>query len=71
MGGSINEDLEAVLTWWIHQHTGRHFTTSYLSITWQQDGHSCRILAWNALATHILPTTYSLINIKAVADERL
>jgi len=35
MGGSIDEDLEVMLTWWSHQHTGRHFTTSYLPITWQ------------------------------------
>ena len=71
MGGSINEDLEAVLTWWTHQHTGRHFMTSYLPITRQRDGHSCGILAWNALAVHILPTTYSLMDTKAVAAERL
>ena len=35
MGVSIDEDLEAVLTWWTHQHTGRHFTISYLPITRQ------------------------------------
>ena len=71
MGVSIDEDLEAVLTWWTHQHTGRHFTTSYLPITRQRDGHSCGILAWNSLAVHIFPTTYSLIDLKAVAAERL
>jgi hypothetical protein len=71
MGFSIDEDLEAVLTWWTHQHTGRSFTTSYLPITRQRDGHSCRILAWNALAVHIFPTTYSLMDIKAIAAERL
>ena len=71
IGSSINEDLEDVLTWWTHQHTERHFATSYLLTTQQWDGHSCRILAWNALAIYILPTTYSLMDTKAIATERL
>lgn len=71
MGGTIDGDLEAVLIWWIHHHTGRTFTTSYLPITRQQDGHSCGILAWNALVVHLFPMENPLADVRAVADERL
>lgn len=71
MARTIHEDVERVLTWWINHHTGWHFTTSYLPITRQRDGHSCGVLAWNALAVHLFPETYSLPDAKAVGDERL
>lgn len=71
MGGTIDEDIEKALTWWIGQHTGTQFTTSYLPITRQQDGHSCGILAWNALAAYLLPAKYLLADARVVADERL
>ena len=71
MGGTIDEDIKNALTWWIHHHTSRHFTSSYLPITRQRDGHSCGILAWIALATFLFPKTYSLMDAGAVADERL
>jgi hypothetical protein len=71
MGGSIDEDVETALTWWIQQHTGRQFTKSYFPITRQRDGYSCGILAWNALAVFLLPETYSLVDAGKVGDERL
>jgi hypothetical protein len=71
MGGTINEDVETALTWWIQQHTRRQFTKSYFPITCQCDGYSCGILAWNVLAVFLLPETYSLVDAGKVGDERL
>lgn len=71
MGSTIDDDVEKALTWWIHQHTGKHFTKGYLPITRQRDGHSCGILAWTALAHYLFPGTYSLVDAGIVANERL
>ncbi|KDR65394.1 hypothetical protein GALMADRAFT_26651, partial [Galerina marginata CBS 339.88] len=71
MGGTIDEGIEEALTWWIGQHTGKRFTTAFLPITRQRDGHSCGILAWMALAVYLFPEKYSLVDASAVADERL
>jgi len=71
MGGTIDEDVETALTWWIHHHTGKYFTKSYFPITCQRDGYSCGILAWNALAVFLLPEMHSLVDAGKVGDERL
>jgi len=71
MGGTIDEGIEEALNWWIGQHMGTQFTTSYLPITRQRDGHSCGILAWKALAAYLFPARYSLADGGAVGDERL
>ncbi|KIJ90293.1 hypothetical protein K443DRAFT_50162, partial [Laccaria amethystina LaAM-08-1] len=71
MGGTVDEDIQEALTWWIHHHTGKHFMKNYMPITHQQDGHSCGILAWAALAVFLFPETYSLMDPGVVADERL
>ncbi|KAF4612920.1 hypothetical protein D9613_010721 [Agrocybe pediades] len=71
MGGSIRKKLEDMLMWWTYQHTGRHFTTSYLPISRQKDGYSCGILSWSALATYVLPTQYTLMKTDQLTMERL
>ena len=71
MGGEIDEDVEEILTWWTYHHTGITFTKAYLPITRQRDGFSCGLLAWNALATYLLPNVHSLIDASDVAKERL
>lgn len=71
MGGTIDEGINDALTWWIGHHTGKDFVQSYLPITRQQDGYSCGILAWFALAVFLLPESYSLPEARVVADERL
>jgi len=73
IGGIINDDLEAALTWWTNYHTGNWFPTKTLPITRQRDGHSCGILAWNAIASFLQPETYPLMDsdVGIMADERL
>jgi hypothetical protein len=71
MGGAIDEGVEEILTWWTYHHTGVIFTKTYLPTTRQRDGFSCGLLAWNALATYLLPDIHSLIDASDVAKERL
>ncbi|KAH9955393.1 hypothetical protein BGW80DRAFT_1188781, partial [Lactifluus volemus] len=71
MGGTIDDDIEKALTWWIHHHTGKHFTKGYLPITRQRDGYSCGILAWAALARFLFPGTYVPVDAGLLANERL
>src|ERR1700733_15316763 len=71
MGGTIDDDIEKALTWWIHHHTRKHFTKGYLLITHQRDGHSCGILAWAALTRFLFPGPYLLVNAGLLANERL
>jgi hypothetical protein len=71
LGGTITAEIEMVLNWWVHHHTFERFTTNRLPITCQRDDYSCGILAWNAVATKVLPKNYTLIKSEGVADERL
>jgi hypothetical protein len=71
LGGTITVEIERVLNWWIHHHTGEQFRTNRLPITRQRDGYSCGILAWNAVATKVLPKNYILMKSDDVSDERL
>jgi Ulp1 protease family, C-terminal catalytic domain len=71
IGGVIDEGIEEILTWWTYHHTGVTFTKTYLPITRQRDGFSCGLLAWNALATYLLPDIHSLFNALDMAKERL
>jgi Ulp1 family protease len=71
MGGTIDDDVEKALTWWIHHHTGKHFTKGYLPITRQRVGYSCGILVWTALAHYLFPGTYSLADAGLLTNERL
>ena len=71
LGGTITEEIETVLNWWVHYHTSQQFTTNWLPITRQRDGYSCGMMAWNAVATEVLPKNYMLMKSDSVADERL
>jgi hypothetical protein len=71
LGGTITEEIETVLNWWIHHHIGQQFMTNQLPITRQRDSYSCGMMAWNALATKVLPKNYTLLKSDGVADERL
>ncbi|PPR06353.1 hypothetical protein CVT26_004627 [Gymnopilus dilepis] len=71
LSGTIPAELEATLTWWTFHHTAQHFPIKKLPITQQRDGYSCGLLAWNALATRLLPDQHSLMDSMMVADERL
>jgi hypothetical protein len=71
LGKPITREVKGVLTWWINHHTATNFQIDNLAITCQEDGWSCGMLAWNAIAAHVLPETYSLVNGQAVVDERL
>lgn len=71
LGGTITVEIETVLNWWAYHHTSEQFMTKRLPITRQRDGYSCGILAWNAVATEVLPKNYKLMKSDGVADERL
>ncbi|KAF8956851.1 hypothetical protein BDZ97DRAFT_1670915 [Flammula alnicola] len=74
-GDSFNHspslDTLSALKWWTHFHTGKHFAVVLLPITQQTDGHSCGLLAWNALAHFVLPEKFPLFNASKMCDERL
>ena len=71
MGGKPGEDLRETLSWWTHYHSGRKFAYGELDVTRQQDGFSCGLLAWNALAHRSLPHKHQLIDAQEVDDARL
>ena len=71
LGMNINDGLREELDWWTHLHTGRFFDYRKLSITHQQDGYSCGLLAWNALVAFIFKEKHPLISPSCVAQERL
>jgi Ulp1 family protease len=71
LGKPITREIKAVLTWWTNHHTATNFPIHDLAITHQNDSCSCGMLAWNAIAAHVLPETYSLVNSHAIMDERL
>jgi hypothetical protein len=71
LGGTITVEIKTVLNWWVHYHTSHQFTTNRLPITRQRDGYSCGMMAWNAVATEVLPKNYMLMKSDSVADERL
>jgi hypothetical protein len=71
LGEIITVEIKTVLNWWVHHHTSQQFTTKWLPITRQRDGYSCGMMAWNAVATEVLPKNYMLMKSDSVADERL
>lgn len=70
-GYPIPKDLVDTLTWWTYQHTRTIFNVDTLAITCQEDQHNCGMLAWNAIAAHLLPEAYSLMDSQTIADEQL
>ena len=71
LGGQFDQNIIQVLDWWTHLHSGKAFIHKKLPITLQDDYHSCCLLAWNALATFLLPRKYELMNASDVANGRL
>ena len=59
------------MDWWTTLHTSDGFRYDALEITYQTDGHSCGILAYNALAHAINPRENPLVEMDNVADKRL
>jgi hypothetical protein len=59
------------MEWWTHHHTRCDFTHVKLPIMTQDDGFSCGLLAYNALAHQANPKKYPLINAAKVNDARL
>ncbi|KZP06265.1 hypothetical protein FIBSPDRAFT_764713 [Athelia psychrophila] len=70
-GGAIDSEMKTVLMWWTQLHTGRTFSLVQLTLTYQIDGYSCGLLAWNGVAHHLYPLKYPLIKADAVDDGRL
>jgi hypothetical protein len=74
-GDSLHEkpssEVLAVLNWWTYHHTGQQFTRRSLAITQQQDGFSCGLLSYNALAHHFLPSECPLMAATQVRNGRL
>lgn len=74
-GDSFGEEppveLMLAVEWWTYHHTGRQFASQKLEITTQEDGFSCGLLAFNALAHRADPKKYPLIAATEVDDARL
>jgi hypothetical protein len=54
LGKGISIELQKILDWWIYLHTGQRFSYEWLPITFQRDGYSCGLLAWDALVSFLL-----------------
>lgn len=63
-------ELRELLEWWINEHLLERveIRIEQMECTRQQDGYSCRVLAFNALCHHLLPQEYPLID-AAYTDE--
>ncbi|KAG2157538.1 hypothetical protein DEU56DRAFT_720332, partial [Suillus clintonianus] len=76
LGNSLDQNkhcdiVKDILEWWTKHHSGRQFMVQPLAITCQQDIFSCGLLSFNALAHHLLPNSYPLIDAVHVANGRL
>ncbi|KAF9236437.1 hypothetical protein BU15DRAFT_50062, partial [Melanogaster broomeanus] len=71
LGCKMDAKLAATLQWWTRHHSGQKFTHQDLAITRQDDTFSCGVLAFNAIAHHLLPSHYPLVPATLVANERL
>ena len=71
MGHSPPVPLVRAILWWIRIHTNKRFRWDNLSITRQTDGHSCGLLAFNAVAHNFIPHRYPLIRMCDVHQARL
>ena len=63
--------LMCAVEWWTYHHTGQEFAHGKLAIASQEDGFSCCLLAYNALAHRANPKKYPLIQAAKVDDARL
>lgn len=70
-GDGADPSLLQVVDWWTEKHTSECFVYNALPITYQTDGHSCGLLAFNAIAHRVAPHLYPLIAMGEVDDGRL
>ena len=74
-GDSFGEEappaLMCAVDWWTYHHTGKEFAHDKLAITPQDNGFSCGLLAYNALAHRANLKKYPLIQAAKVDDARL
>jgi hypothetical protein len=63
--------LMCAVEWWTYHHTGQEFVHGKLTITSQEDGFLCGLLAYNALEHRANPKKYPLIQAAKVDDVRL
>ena len=70
LGKRMDERLETVLKWWTLHHFQREFVISDMPTVKQNDIHSCGILSWDALRTH-LTSKDQLVKPNLAQEERL
>ena len=70
LGGQISAELRDILGWWTYLHSGKNFSYAQLPTTQQEDGYSCGLLTWNALAAFLLKSI-ALMDPRHVVEERL
>ncbi|KAF8489162.1 hypothetical protein JB92DRAFT_2756243 [Gautieria morchelliformis] len=71
MGIQPQEQTQAALQWWLRQHSLTSFELVSMPCTQQVDGHSCGVLAANALAHHLFPIDIQLLDAKEVDYARM
>ncbi|VDC01763.1 unnamed protein product [Peniophora sp. CBMAI 1063] len=76
-GDSMNHDmpelLQNALVWWTAQHSDTSFEIAALETVRQRDGHSCGLLAFNAVGHWCLPSSprYQLMDAQNMYKARL
>ncbi|KAI0691351.1 hypothetical protein C8T65DRAFT_526915, partial [Cerioporus squamosus] len=72
LDGKPDAHVLAVLEWWTAEHSGgQPFECKLLQITRQPDFHSCGLMSWNAVAHHLLPDRYALLESHDLETARL
>lgn len=73
LGDEVDEACKLTLKWWTRFHTGDDFKVWKMRTLMQQDGYSCGLLAWLALAAFFLKDQYQLVQATPnwVAEEQL
>ncbi|THU86592.1 cysteine proteinase, partial [Dendrothele bispora CBS 962.96] len=71
LGSDVDPTLRDALRWWTHLHTGRDFVFEELPITRQTDGHSCGLMACNAIEAWVLHKPAIYIDPDCALEERL
>jgi hypothetical protein len=71
MGKPVPSNISDAMNWWVSMHSSKAFVTVTLLTTTQEDGHSCGLLAPNALSHHYLPATYPLADPNNIAEARM
>lgn len=69
-GKEAIDEVAAAFHWWVTTHVKHRYVSGKLPISHQTDGHSCGILATNAVTHDALPGT-TLVEEKDVDEERI